>query len=206
MVGREVKIAAAISAAIKNKSAAVAAATAAYGIANKAHKRMPESEHIILQDELYSYFYARDVIQGRWLEAETSILQNAHTAYWYARDVIQGRWLEAEPVIATSNTYIMLYLLNVIQCRWPEAEPIIMQDSNDALLYALDIIKDRWPEAEQSIAQSCHVDIYIRKFFDEPVITKDKVDIIQWERKKQVGYFAPVRLFEEKYSVLDLMN
>jgi len=46
---------------------------------------------------------------------------------------------------------------------------------------------------------------YIKKFFNEPVITKDEVDIIQWQRKNAQGYFAPASWFDNKVSLLDMM-
>ena len=77
----------------------------------------------------------------------------------------------------------------------PELEHFIMQDGGWAYNYAKYIMQDRWYDAEEVIAKSdCQTD-YIREFFNEPVITKDKVDIIQWERKNLQGYFAPIRLF-----------
>jgi hypothetical protein len=45
-------------------------------------------------------------------------------AYWYARDVIKGRWPEAEPVIRSDPEWAYRYALNVIKGRWPEAEPV----------------------------------------------------------------------------------
>ena len=44
----------------------------------------------------WAYWYARDVIGGRWPEAEAVIAASPEWAYWYARDVIGGRWPEAE--------------------------------------------------------------------------------------------------------------
>ena len=151
----------------------------AYVKAKKAQKRLPELEPIIVKDGFYAYSYAKYVIKGRWFEAEPTIMQDAHSAYCYSKDVIKGRWLEVEPTI--------------------------MQDEEWAYLYARDIIKGRWYDAEERFVQSIFRDDYIEIFFDEPVVTKDKVDIIPWERKNLQGYFAPASLFEQKVSVLDMM-
>ena len=64
--------------------------------------------------------------------------------YWYAAEVIQGRWIEGEPVILTSARYSYWYALDVIKGRWLEAEPIILTDANFSYWYALDVIKGRW--------------------------------------------------------------
>ena len=76
--------------------------------------------------------------------------------YYYARDVIEGRWLEAEPIIMKDKHYAWAYAYNVIQGRWPEVEPYIMKNPCYAYKYARDIIKGRWPEAEPYIKQDAH--------------------------------------------------
>ena len=151
----------------------------AYEKAVVEQKRLPELEYLVLQDAYYAFYYAKNVIKERWCKAEPIIMQDAYLAYKYACDVIKGRWSEAEPTIMQFPLYTYRYALNIIKGRWLEAEPII--------------------------AKSNLVIPYIRDFFDEPVVTKDKVDIIEWERKKQVGYFAPARLFKNKVSLLDIM-
>jgi len=156
-------------------------ASEAFHLARKSQKRMPELENIIMQDARYAYYYARDVIEGRWLEAEPVIMHDAYRACLYNRVIIQG--------------------------RWHEVEPIMMQEPRLAYNYAKDIIKGRWYEAEEIIAShhECK-DGYIQEFFDnEPVVTKDEVDIIFWQRKNAPGYFAPASWFEDKVSLLDMM-
>ena len=63
--------------------------------------RIPEYEPIILTSAEDSYWYARDVIKGRWPEAESIILTSSVDSYYYARDVIKERWPEAESAIMT---------------------------------------------------------------------------------------------------------
>ena len=62
-------------------------------------------------------------------------------AYWYARNVIKGRWLEAEPVISKAAEWAYQYARNVIKGRWLEAEPVISKDSEWAYRYACNVIK-----------------------------------------------------------------
>lgn len=117
--------------------------------------------------------------QKRLPELEHFIMQDAQWSYDYSRNVIKGRWLEAEP-----------YIMQCYDCIY---------------LYARDVIKGRWLEAEELISQSGWSSYYVNRFFDEPVVTKDRVDIIQWDRKKLPGYFAPASLFEPKTSLLDMV-
>ena len=180
-------------------------ATEAFKIALKAKKRLPELESIIMQDAGWTYYYACDIIKDRWTEAEPVIMQSAEYAYTYACNVIKGRWQEAEPIIMQDAVWACFYAADIIKGRWLEAEPTIMRYSNWSYAYAQNVIKGRWSEAEENIAKSEHRDKYANEFFDEPVITKEQVDIIQWERKNLQGYFAPVSLFENKVSLLDMM-
>ena len=177
----------------------------AYKKATRANKRLPKLELAIMQDTYWSMCYAINVIKGRWLDTEQIILLDTYNAYFYARDIVQGRWLEAEPTIMQDAERAYLYARDIIQGRWLEAEPAIMKNSYVAYYYAKDILKKRWLEAESTIAKSTWKTHYIKEFFDEPVITKEQVDIIKWYRKKLPGYFAPARLFEDKVSLLDMV-
>ena len=152
----------------------------AYNNAVKARKRLPKLEQIIMKD--------------------------AEWAYWYAKDIIKGRWLEAEPIIAHSGMFAYFYALNIIKSRWSEAEPTIIQDTYWAYLYARDVIHMRWFEAEEIIAKSDWKTVYTKCFFDEPMITKDKVGPLIWKRMNLPGYFAPARLFQDKVSLLDMVT
>jgi len=63
----------------------------AYDKARKLGKRIPELEPAISKDAEYSYYYARDVIKGRFILGEAAISKDAYWSYWYARYVIKGR-------------------------------------------------------------------------------------------------------------------
>jgi len=80
-------------------------------------------------------------------------MKNPGTAYWYAREVIKGRWPEAEPLIMKDPGTAYNYANRVIRARWPEAEPYIMKNPEWACYYARDVIQGRWPAAEPYIRQ-----------------------------------------------------
>ena len=63
----------------------------------------------------WAYWYACEVIEGRWPEAEPVILTSPQWAYWYARDVIESHWLEAGLVILTSPRWTYWYTKNVLK-------------------------------------------------------------------------------------------
>ena len=69
------------------------------------------------KDPEYAYYYAVNIIDGRWPEAEEAIANEPDFAYFYATDVIEGRWPEGEPAIATDPRVAERYIK-----RFPEAK------------------------------------------------------------------------------------
>src|SRR5574343_449557 len=88
----------------------------------------------------YAYYYARDIIKGRFQEGEAAIAGNAYYAYLYARDIIKGRWPEGEKAIASSANFACAYAIDIIKGRFPECEKAIASDAYYAYGYATDII------------------------------------------------------------------
>ena len=66
-------------------------------------------EEICIFNAEQAYYYARNVIKGRWPEGEEVIKNDPIWAYYYARDVIKGRWAEGEEVIKSSPEYAYYY-------------------------------------------------------------------------------------------------
>ena len=118
---------------------------------------------LIVNNAKYSYRYARDVLEGRFIEGESIISQDAYYSYYYALDVIQGRWPEGEKVIAQDAQYSYHYALNVIKGRFPECEKAIAQNAEYSYYYAKDAIKGRWPEGESAIAKNSKYSYYYAK-------------------------------------------
>ncbi len=114
-------------------------------------KFFSDKEKDMLKNPERAYWYARNVIKGRWPEAEPVIMKESKWAYYYAKGVIKGRWPQAEPVIMKESKWAYYYAKDVIKGRWPEAEPHIMKESKWAYYYAKDVIGERWPEAEPHI-------------------------------------------------------
>jgi len=103
-------------------------------ILGEAKKVRPPTEKE-LKDPEWAYYYARDVIEGRFPEGEEAIATNPWSAYRYARDVIKGRWPEGEAVIATDPYSAYNYAINVIGGRWPEGEAAIATEPDWAKAY-----------------------------------------------------------------------
>ena len=92
-----------------------------------------------------------DVKKNRWLTKEyydrdDNILPRL--LYYYAFNIIKGRWPDVESIIMKDPESAYLYARFIIWGRWPEAEPYIMKNPRSACLYACSIIKGRWPEVE----------------------------------------------------------
>jgi len=113
----------------------------------KHKKRHRESlEQIISKDAYYSYFYARNVIKGRWKLGEAAISEDAIHSYFYARDIIKRRFVLGEAAISESPWYIHAqwwYAYDVIKGNWtPE---LAMMCPYWLYIYAKDVIKGRLP-------------------------------------------------------------
>lgn len=80
-----------------------------------------------------AYYYALDILKGRWDEkyGEDTILTSAEYAYKYARNVINGRWgigTAAEKVINASAKYSFYYAMNVIEGPWDRRHQISIDE------------------------------------------------------------------------------
>jgi hypothetical protein len=92
--------------------------------------------------------YTKFVVKGVW----PALLSDPYLAYYYAKEIIKGRWPEGEKTIASSPNDAWIYAMDVVKGRWPEAEPGISKEPHAAYNYARYVIKGRWPEGEKAIA------------------------------------------------------
>jgi len=107
---------------------------------------LDKEEYSLLIEKLLDEKYTNEISL-----IEHIIKKNPKNAYWYAEDIIKGRWPEAEPVIMTRMLWAYRYAEAIIKGRWPEAEPYIMESVEYAYMYAQFVIKGRWKEAEETI-------------------------------------------------------
>ena len=73
-------------------------------------------------------------------------------AYWYAMNVIKGRWLEAEDIIARCGTSSFWYARLI--GPFPAGEAAIATASCSSYWYAVDVLKGPFPAGEAAIAAS----------------------------------------------------
>lgn len=102
-----------------------------------------DNENKISKDINSSYYYAKEVIKGRFKKGEKVISKNAAYSYQYAKDIIKGRFLEAELQISTSYPFPYYYAQNIIKGRFQEYENSIrfLINRDFQLLYLKNIMK-----------------------------------------------------------------
>jgi hypothetical protein len=118
----------------------------------KLKEKLKELESEIAKDPKSTYYYAQDVIKGRFPLGEPAIAKDAQWAYWYAEYVIKGRFPLGEPVIVKDATWAYQYAKDIIRGRFELGESIA-KDAEWSYIYAQYVIKGRFPLGEPAIAK-----------------------------------------------------
>jgi len=105
----------------------------AYDKARKLGLRIPEPElePVISKDAQCSYYYAINIIKGKFILAEPAISKDVYYSYLYAKDVIKGRWEKGEPTISKYAEYSYFYARYVIKGKLPDFMHNAVLLSND---------------------------------------------------------------------------
>jgi len=90
-----------------------------------------------------SFWYAREIIGGRFELGEDAISEDAEYSYLYARNVIKGRFILGEAEIIKDSEYSYLYARNVLRGNWTPELAVICPCW--LYTYAKDVIKGRLP-------------------------------------------------------------
>lgn len=96
----------------------------------------------------WCYWYAKNVIKGRWEEGENIILLSPFFTLIYCKHIIHGRWEEGENIICTKPNLSYYYALKIIKGRFIKGEPVILTSLYWTCFYAIDVIKGRWIDVE----------------------------------------------------------
>jgi hypothetical protein len=88
-------------------------------------KELKKREPAIAKSAVYSYYYAKNVLEGKFPLGEPAIAKSSEYSYWYARYVLEGKFPLGEPAIAKSATYSYYYAIDVLKGRFPLGEPAI---------------------------------------------------------------------------------
>jgi hypothetical protein len=63
----------------------------------------------------WAYWYARNIIKGKWPEGEEAIKKHPASSYRYAYYVIKGRWPEGEEIISTDIGWHRIYEIYIFK-------------------------------------------------------------------------------------------
>lgn len=126
------------------------------------------------------YWYATEVVKGRWREAElfllgssryacmycqyigrpiprleVAILEDPIQAARYAHLVLKRPWPDAEQIIL-NNPIACVYYCRWIKGHWPEAAEICLKSAKFTYQYAAYVLQKPWAEAEYVLKYSAH--------------------------------------------------
>jgi hypothetical protein len=188
---------------LENEAPTIADPADAYLYASDQGKRFPKLEPIILKDVGFSYYYAKNVIKGRWPEAEHLFKNDPYYASLYAKNIIKGRWPEAEPYILEDVSLALEYAKNVIKGRWPEAEPFIKRDYLTWNYYLT-----KFPEA-RNLSKNVPLVIGDYAFIGIPnTITDEQVlkiiNILLPDAKTKINSLGNMRIYDEERIIYNL--
>lgn len=116
--------------------------------------KFADVERAIVDDARAAFFYARDVLKGRWHHAEAAIM-NSSWGGDYVKDVVKEAVPEWEHLLLAWPRSAYLYALHAIKGRWAVAEPVIVS-SGFGTPYAMNVIGGRWPEYESYLFSLQH--------------------------------------------------
>ena len=69
-------------------------------------------------------------------ELEEIIATDARASFFYAKDVLKGKFKLAESTVCKSPEYAGRYTVEVLKKAFPEAEPAIAKDAFSSITYA----------------------------------------------------------------------
>ena len=119
-------------------------------------------EEILTPDE--AYHWMRNVMPNqRSIAMEKVIATSPVWSYRYARHVLNGRFELGEPALLSSDLTACLYARKVLKTRWPEAEPIIAKDPYQSYKYATKVLKGRFELAEAMLRNTPYWGTYCKE-------------------------------------------
>lgn len=100
-------------------------------------------ERVLINSNDYEsvYWYARHVIEGRWIDGEQCLSRSAQFSYLYAKHILNDRFELGEGMIAVDMQYAYLYAKNVLKGRFELGERILSSDCQVWLRYRKNVLK-----------------------------------------------------------------
>ncbi len=132
------------------------------GVKEGLNRMSPEAElKLALEFPENAYFYAKNVLKGRFEQGEEVISKDDYYSYYYAKDALKplgiDRFEKGEEAISKSTEYSYLYALNVLKGRFVKGEEAISKSAYFSYNYALYVLKplgiDRFEKGEKVISK-----------------------------------------------------
>lgn len=143
-------------------------------------RRVPELEAILSSNAYTAFYYAENVVKGKWVAGEAIIATFAPYAYGYAF-LLNDKFELGEAVIAKDAYYAYCYAKNILKDRFRIAEATIANSSEWAFYYAKDIIKGRWEDGERAIAANANWSLaYARYVLKDRFLLGEEI-LTKWE-------------------------
>lgn len=101
-----------------------------------------EFEAAVSRDARASFYYARDVVEGRFELGEPAIALSAEWSYNYAFSVLGGVFSAGEAAIATDIDYACSYASLVMKNRWRAIEARLWQRRDLWSKYVWNLLHD----------------------------------------------------------------
>ncbi len=125
-------------------------------IAKKAGHFFPPGgpeERVIASSFIYSYRYARDILEGPFPLGERAISKDDAFSYEYAKYVLKGPFPKGEKAIATDGFLSFCYAFYILEAPFPLGERAISKGLSNSYRYATEVIRGRWPLGEERMMQ-----------------------------------------------------
>lgn len=100
------------------------------------------------------YWYALEVLKGKFTIGEDAISMNGLYSYWYARDIIRGRFILGEESISRTVSHSFYYADSALLGRFVLGEKVISTDAWYSYMYASTVLRNRFKLGEKMIKQS----------------------------------------------------
>lgn len=125
-----------------------------------------EEQELALSDR-YAYYYARNVIGGRFELGEEAIATDGYYSYHYAYMVLGGRFELGEAAISNSARFSYFYAKDSIKGRFFPGEKSIADVAAYAYSYSTIVVGGRFKLGEDTILESSHAGGYVSNHYDE---------------------------------------
>lgn len=89
----------------------------------------------VISNPKEAYYYAADILGGRFPEGEAAIATEALPSLWYAQFVLSGPFPAGEDAISEKGHRAFIYATHILHSRFPAGEPAIAADDYYAPLY-----------------------------------------------------------------------